>query len=422
MRVLVFSNNSWDDSNSLGNTLSNFFNGAPWKEDTFYNIYMRNNNPNNKVCKKYFQIKPNELVFHFFEKEKIGHNVNCFDSTKKTFNDNKYINLIHKKKINFVYPFMEYIYRKEKWINKKFKNFINEANPDIFFSFLTNVAMLKPMIHYIKKSTNAKIVLFIADDVFGSINKMSILRKNKLIKEFTDVINNADKIYAISNELIKDYSKMFNKKIELLYKGCSFDYPVKKKLNDPLKFVYAGNLLYGRDNTLQKIGIAIKKNNSINEQKAVLEIYTGTVITEELEKKLNIENCSIIVGKKDYDEIKKVMNNADFNLQVESFEKRQIDIVKYSFSTKIIDCLQSGSSAVAIGPNNISSIKYMKRIPGVSVIDNYEDIEKEINKLIINKFEILNNAKKMREYALSNHSIIDNQKRIKNDFILLKKE
>lgn len=422
MRVLVFSNNSWDDSNSLGNTLSNFFNGDPWKEDTFYNIYMRNNNPNNNVCKKYFQIKPNELVFRFFEKEKIGHNVNYFDSTKKTFNDNKYINFIHRKKINFVYPFMEYIYRKEKWINKKFKNFINEANPDIFFSFLTNVAMLKPMIHYIKKSTNAKIVLFIADDVFGSINKMSILRKNKLIKEFTDVINNADKIYAISNELIEDYSKMFNKKIELLYKGCSFDYPVKKKLNNPLKFIYAGNLLYGRDKTLQKIGAAIKKNNSINEQKAVLEIYTNTVITEELKKKLNIENCSIIVGKKDYDEIKKIMNNADFNLQVESFEKRQIDIVKYSFSTKIIDCLQSGSSAIAIGPNNISSIKYMKRIPGVSVIDNYEDIEKEINKLIINKSEILNNAKEIREYALSNHSIIDNQKRIKNDFILLKKE
>lgn len=422
MRILVFSNNSWDDTNSLGNTLSNFFDGDTWKNDIFYNIYMRNNKPKNNVCNKYFQIKPNELLVHFFEKEKIGHIVSYTESIDKVFDDNKYIDLIHKKKINIVYPFMEYIYRKCKWINNNFKEFITDANPDIFFSFLTNVAMLKPMIRYIKESTNAKVVLFIADDVFGSINKMSILRRNKLKKEFIEVINSADKIYAISHELIEQYSKLFNKEINLLYKGCSFNYPVKRELNNPLKFVYAGNLLYGRDNILQKIGIAIKKNNSINNQKAILEIYTGSIVNDELKRKLNIDNCSTIVGKKNYNEIKEIMNNADFNLQVESFDKEQIDIVKYSFSTKIIDCLQSGSSAVAIGPGNISSIKYMKTIPGVLVIDNYEDIENEINQLIINKDEILSNAKKMRKYALHNHSITDNQKRIKNDFILLKKE
>ena len=42
----------------------------------------------------------------------------------------------------------------------------------------------------------------------------------------------------------------------------------------------------------------------VNSQKAILEIYTGSTITEELMKKLNIDKCSIIKGKKDYTEIK----------------------------------------------------------------------------------------------------------------------
>ncbi len=425
MNILVFSVNAWDTTNSFGNTMSNFFDGNAWKNCNFYNIYTRNSLPNNKVCNSYYRMTLIDMLKYNFFKNKIGYSfvlTNNNDNEKKVKNEQKYIDFIHKYSLNFIYPIVDMVYRKKKWLNDNFKKYINDANPDIFFSFLTDVAILKPVIEYVKINTNAKVVLFIADDVYGSYNSKSFFRKGKLKKEFKNILNMADKVYAISYELKKEYSKIFNNNIDVFCKGCLFDYNVKSDLNNPLRFVYAGNLFYGRDKILARIAQTIENNNKMNKQKALLEIYTSATIDKALKDSLNIDNSSIIIGKKSYDDIKKIMHDAEYNLHVESFEKNQIDIVKYSFSTKIIDCLQSGSSILAIGPNNIASIRFIKKVPGACVIDDLDKIENEIIMLINNKKEILKNAETIRKFALENFNIEKNQKRLKEDFLKLKNE
>ena len=421
MNILVFSDSAWDDTNSLGNTMSNFFSGNAWKNDNFSNIYLRNAKPNNKVCKKYYRMTIFDMVKHFFNKEKIGFEFDYenenkqIENTSKEKSEQKLINILHKYSIQPIYYFMDWIYRKEKWNNKKLKKYISDFKPDIVFSFLTNVSILNPFVEYIKKNTNAKVIVFIADDVYGQYTRRNALFRKKYLKDMENIINNSDIIYAISNELCEEYGKIYNKEIKLLYKGCKFNYPVKSEINSIIKFVYAGNLLYGRDKILAKIAKAIEKCNK-NKPKAFLEIYTGTNINEDLEKSLNIENSSSIMGKRNYEEIKQIMNNAEYNLHVESFDCKNMEDVKYSFSTKIIDCLQSGSTCIGIGPSNISSIKYINKIPGAYVIEDLEKIEANIYELIENKDQILNNAKIIREYALEKHDIDKNQMKLRNDF------
>ena len=423
MNVLIFTNNGWDEKNSLGNTISNFFDGSVFKNDIFYNIYMRECAPNNDVCKNYYKMTVQDIIKNHFHKEKIGKSFTCNNNGINNSNrEQNMISIIHKHSLKFVYSIVDYFYRRKKWLNKNFKEYIKKADPDIFFSFATNVIMLKPIVEYIKNNTNAKIVLFIADDVYGAYDKTNIFRRKKLKRQFEEIIKLTDKVYGASKELCDYYSRMFNKKIDVLYKGCNFDYPIKNQINNVIKFVYAGNLLYGRDNILSKIALAIDNNNKNNYQKAILEIYSNTTITEELKGKLNIKNSSIIMGSRKYKEIKKIMNEADCNLQVESFEKKQIELVKYSFSTKIIDCLQSGSSVLAIGPSRVSSIKYLKKVPGVLVIDNLDDIDRKIKKIINNKNDLNENARKIREYSLNNHNIEKNQKNLRDDFKDLNKE
>jgi len=426
MNIMIFNENVWSNHIASGNTLSNFFDGNAFKNDHFYNIYMRESIPDNDVCKNYYRMTLLDMIKNNFTKEKIGEKIIISNGSqknnRKAFNERKYIDFIHKYSMKSIYNFANGVYRKKKWLNKSFKKYIEESKPDIFFAFLTNVSILKPICEYIHCNTRAKIVLYVADDIYDTYNSKKGITRKKLKKEFSEVVDIADKIYGITDELCNEYSKIFNKKIDLLYKGCTFEYPVKNNINNVIRFVYAGNLFYGRDEILSKVANAIDKNNSNNSQKAILEIYTGATITDELMKKLNIGNSSVIKGKKDYNEIKKIMNNAEYNLEVESFEHNQIKYVKYSFSTKIIDCLQSGSASIAIGPSVISSIKYMKKIPGVFVIESINDIETEIVKLINNKNEILKNAISTREYAINNHDINKNQAKIRQDFINLIKE
>ena len=54
MRILVITRNAWDDTNSIGNTMSNLF--SNWDDVEFANIYFRSALPNNDICKKYYQI------------------------------------------------------------------------------------------------------------------------------------------------------------------------------------------------------------------------------------------------------------------------------------------------------------------------------------------------------------------------------
>lgn len=420
MNILVFSNSAWDDTKSLGNTISNFFCGDVWKGDVFSNIFLRDANPNNNICKKYYRMTIMDMIKNYFKKEKIGkafyRENNMLDNNEKKSNrEQRYIDLLHKYSLNIAYAIMDFVFRRKKWLNNNFKKYIDETKPDIFFAFLTSVSILKPIIEYIKKNTNAKIVLFIADDVYGDYQKKSIFRRRKLKKEFEEIIALSDKLYGASEELCEEYGKIFKKRIEILYKGCNFNEPVKEKNNDILKFVYAGNLFYGRDEILSKISKAIDKCNK-KEKKAILEIYTGATITDELKSKLNIPGSSIIVGKREYEEIKKIESEADYVLHVESFEADNIYYVRYSFSTKIIDCLQSGSCLLGIGPDNVASIKYISKIPGAYVINQIEDIDSKIYNLVNNN-NIIQDSKEIRKFAIKNHDIKYNQNKLRNDFI-----
>ena len=424
MKVIVFSNNTWDDTNATGNTLSNLFGGKCWGNDKFYNIYMRDSLPNNKICNSYYRISLTDMIKHFFSKEKIGYSfidsTQNFLETKQAKKEKKLIDLIHKYSINIVYFIADVIYRNKKWINKKFINYIQQIDSDIFYAHVNNFAFLSQLVNYMKNNTHAKVVVLLTDNLYEDIETKSVIRRKKLRRDFWSIIENSDKIYAISDELKEAYSKIFNKKIDILRKGCLFEYPIRKKTNDVIKFVYAGNLLYGRDEILSKVGQAIYQNNLKNSKKAILEIYTGDTINDKIAKKLNINNCSIIMGKRPYDEIKKIINAADYVLQVESFEKKQIDYVKYSFSTKIIDYLQSGSCCIGIGPNEVSSIKYLEKVPGSFTITDVKEINNKIIDLI-NCKDIVQNSKLIRDFALQNHDLEKNQEKLRNDFEQLSK-
>ena len=190
--------------------------------------------------------------------------------------------------------------------------------------------ILLPIVKYLKKHTNCKIVLFIADDVYGAIDNVAWYRQCYLRKEFEKCIEYSDKLYAVSEEMCELYEQRFNKPVEVLYKGCDLSTEPKGFLNEPIKIVYAGNLYYGRDDTLAELAKALEKINS-TKTVAKLEIYTGATITSEIERKLNIVGSSEIMGSRPYNEIKEIMKNADIVLHVEFLRKNKKNLLNTHF-------------------------------------------------------------------------------------------
>ncbi len=421
MNILVFSEAAWDNKNSFGNTVSNFFEGTCWKQDFFSNFYCRNQMPDNSCKVNYYNLSAIDIVKSAIKGRIKGKQFSSSEViVQKEFLDKahtseqKNIDKIHNGSHHFVYFVHELIWMSKIWMNKDFKRFVDINKPDVLFAFATSSFILWPLVQYLKKKTNCKVVLLVADDEYGRIEKLPFLRRCYLKPLLIECILRADLLYGISDEMSELYRERFNKSVSTLYKGCDLSLAPKEYLNTPIRMVYAGNLLWGRADILGELAKILDKINQ-DGQIAQLEIYTGTTITTELSAKLNKSQSSKIMGSRPYSEIKDIMHDADIVLHVESFDPKQEELVKYSFSTKIIDCLQSGNVILGIGPKDIASIKYLKKIDGALVIDDQSAIHSTIEKLLKDLEQLPLLAARSNRYAHEYHEIHNVQNKFRNE-------
>ena len=414
MRILVVSINAWDDTNSLGNTVSNFFGG--WKDAEFLSLYFRGSAPSNSVCKKYFKISEKMMLKSIFSPKSCGEYFEMDASvTKKpqSLKEKRFIAFLHRYKVPFVHRLFDFLWDIKSWQNEKLAKVIKEFNPDIVFSFAKADSQYYQSIKYIKENTNAKLVLFSADDVYSMYKAKNNRYFKKLKNRFTKLMEIADKVYAISPSMCEFYGSEFGRKFELLQKGCDKFSNVKPEPGNPIKLVYAGNFYYGRLDILCKIAQSLEKcagNTPVS-----FEIYSANELSDgELARLEN--SCTKFMGARPYSQIEKILAESDIVLHAESFDESQIQEVKYSFSTKIIDCLKSGSVLLVVGPSGIASVECTKKIPGAFVIDDVEKIESGIEKLVSQKDTLAAKAAETQKYAMENHHIDRIRNRIYEDF------
>lgn len=413
MRVLTLSNIEWSDSNAFGNTMSNFF--TDMEDVELASLYRRSSKPQNSVCKKYYKISNSSIVKNFLSPKKIG---GYFEMDARensvtqvtTDTEQKAIGLIHRLKLNSViYAVEDMLFAIKSWDNEKFRAFIKEYNPEIVFSFAKASKTHLLFLNTIKKyCPECKHVSFIVDDIYAAFSS------KKYKKIISEQLKMASKIYAITPSLARKYEELFDVEIDVLTKGCDFSLPVMKKHNSVKTIVYAGNLLYGRDKTLIKLGEEINKHNQNSDNKIVLKIYSPTVVDDGVKNAMNIMGASEFMGAKPYSEIVEILNSSDVVLHVESFDEQQKKVVMHSFSTKITDCMQSGSVLFSIGPEDVASMEATREIDGAFCAVSYDEIGDIVKKIA--ESDLYDNAKRIRNYAEEHFSIEKIRQKIAEDF------
>lgn len=412
MNILVISNIEWSDANAFGNTVSNFFAGF---DAEFSCIYRRSSVPNNNVCHKYYSITTKDCLKHFFAKEKVGRKFNYpdagdiqTDKENRGGTEKKLIGFMHRFRLSFLRDVDDWLFCCRSWDNEHFREFIALVKPDVVFTFIKPSKPILQLLETVKGyAPGCKIIASVVDDVYGVSGKA----KRRCIEKQIAMCN---RLYGASEEICTEYGKLFNRTFAPLYKGCTFENHVVKKSTEKIHFVYAGNLYYGRAETLAALAAAIVKHNQTSSTKVDLCIYTATEVSDRLRAKLHINGASMLCSSKPYAEIKKIMQDAHVVLHVESFEQKQIEVVKYSFSTKLIDCLQSGSVMMAIGPDSIASIRYAARVPGAVCVSDLAMLDGVVDALTT--ADLFSMAQTTRAFAIKNHDAEELRKRLIADF------
>ncbi|MHB1461986.1 MAG: glycosyltransferase family protein [Armatimonadota bacterium] len=424
MNILVFTVPEWNDQKASGNTLSNLFGG--WNDTRIFNICTRNQPPNNRECSGSYVISETSIIRHMLHPSAIGmiqkRSIIGFDDVN--LKNGNAVNLekrilyhVRKHQLSWIYILTYILWNSKLWQNRRFKEFVDTANPDVFVSFSVNYETVFPFIKYMRNYTQAKIIVFITDEVITNNSKglygriINKIRYRNLIK----CVSMADKVYGASPMLCDEYGRALGITVDTFYKGCDFETSCKDHIGDPIRIVYAGNLLYSRDVTLSKLAQALEEINK-DSARVTLEIYTTADITTTLSSSLNIGVSSCIIGSRQYDEIKQIMAEADIVLHVESFDDAAMRTTRLSLSTKIMDCLQSGSCLMAIGPSCIASMEYIRGIDGAVVVNDILQLKSVLQNMVDRPQIIIDSAKRQREYALKHHALKHVRNALRADF------
>lgn len=422
LKVLLLVAEPWRSDDSGGNTIDNFFNGMQNVE--FAQVYNSDKMPVNNVCKKYFQISASKVIKGFITRKKVGcelcfdvivsKNEECIVHQQKISKFNKILRRVKNIRPEFLITVKNVIWRYSNWKTPELESFVKEFNPDVIYAPCYASPFQLALTRYVKKLTGKKIVTWSADDCY-SLRQFSLSpffwlnrfwNRHCLRKTYPYY----EEFFSISEDEIEEMSPVVGKQMKVLRKGVNVpNIFIPRSLHEPIRFIYAGGLYLNRHKSLIAIAEALRKLNQ-HGVKAELHVYSGTKLDEKNTKLLNDRKSSFMHGLVSPDRLKEIYQESDVAIHCESFDLKYRLMTRLSFSTKVIDCFQSGCAILAIAWKEHTALKYLMKEDAAFCVSSLAEIEPMVFNIVNNKNLISKYAQKAYECECKNHRIEDVQK------------
>lgn len=409
-KVLVIDVNAWrDDAGS--NTLRDIF--KCWDPERLALIYTSSQMPSTNVCHNYFQISENQVlksVFHpMMRVGQVVENTLINDSEDAQVERERYTKA-HKNHSKWMRLAREIVWKLGHWKTKALKKFVLDFDPDIIFVPIFPYAYMGRIQEHVIHLINKPIVCYLADDNYSydaCQDWIDYIHRFWTRQFVGPLARNCKEMFVIVDKEKEDTDRRFGTDSVILTKGIDFSNRpfVERKQNKPLRFVYTGGLIIGRDKTLSLVADAINKVNiEAGETLAEFFIYSQHQPSENINAHINV-GAAHYCGSVPHQEIKGIQERADVVVFAEGLEGKEANIAKLSFSTKITDYLASGKCVLAIGKEDIAPMDYFRRNDSAVIAHNAEEIEQQIRRILSSPELISEYSRKAYECAVQNHEI-----------------
>lgn len=423
MRILILLSESWNDSLYPNNNESNWF--TDFHEVEVFTISGGAGFPQNHCCKHYFTLCDKDMVKSFLPGKRAG-KVFHLDSFPDGNNHSisKLENNVYKRREKLHHASIrlirDLIWRYGRINLSSLKEYIDYVSPDIVFSIRMGSVKMCRLEHVVSKMTNAPLVAYTGDNeysqdgitgnLFGRIHTIwTRAWLNKMIPQYR-------LYYSMSYSQMEYYSKKFGVNTKFLVKSGDFTKDrLHKDINNPIRLVYAGKLYWGRDQTLRLIGDVLREIDR-DETRFILSIYTTDPISEEKNPFLNDGKTSIVHQAVSVDKLSEILLQSDIALHVEGLEKENALKTKYSFSTKIIDCLSSGCAVLAVCNPEQAGFEYLRKNDIAFTASDRDELKAVLCRIKSSPDSIKDYARKAIIYGIEHHSKEKTQQMLFNDF------
>lgn len=405
-KVLVIDVNAWrNDAGS--NTLREIF--SCWDPDRLAVVYTSSQLPDSKICKNYFQISENQVLKSVFRPMmrvgQVVENTPIDDSDDAVVERTRY-QRAHKKHSKWMRLAREVVWKLGHWRTPALKKFILDFDPDVIFVPIFPSAYMGRIQEYIIKLSGKPTVGYLADDNYSydaCKDVVDYIHRFWTRQYVGPLARGCREMFVIVDKEKEDTDRRFGTNSVILTKSIDFTgRTFKHKSHDlPLKIVYAGSLLLGRDKTLALVADAI---NAMNKDGIMAElfIYSQNQPDSKMMQKLDCAS-SHYCGSVPYQQIQEILEDADVVIFAETLDGKDANIAKLSFSTKITDYLSNGKCILAIGKEDIAPIDYFRKYDSALVATTKEGIIRQIKAIVGNPKIINEYGEKAFNCAVINH-------------------
>jgi len=371
-RVLIISHNPFDLNLSIGKTFTSLFKG--WPKDSIAQLYLHNQVPDSSVCSNFFHITEEQLLFK--KKEEVGVIVNADTKEVSEGQDAAIRNYIKEMELfslgrNILWSF-------RKWSNSNLYEWIEKFSPEVIFFAAGGSCFSYDIVNTISKKYSLPVYLYYMDDFILPRKTMNFLwwiNWLSLHQSLKEILPRVEKVFTIGKDMSLEYQSRLEKECIEIMNSVDVEEFIKvssEKSNSnrkTIRMAYFGGLHLNRWKTLSKLGETIKKMSVDGDLSISIDIYTNQTPERKILELINQPPYIQYMGSVSSDEIIIEMKKYDLLVHIESFEKKYTNKTKLSISTKIPEYLATGRPILAVGPRDISSIKYIKEIGSNYVID-----------------------------------------------------
>lgn len=425
MRILLITDEEWNDAVYGNNVLTNWFTGLPAE---YAQIYCSPGLPSNGICHRYFRVTDAEMVRSVIGQRAgsvVTKELVAAPPVDVTVNAQR-VGMYKRLKTLSTYihtPMMmvrDTIWLCGRYDKKALQAFVDDFCPDIVFCPRLATPKLMRLERIVSKMTAAPFVAFTADNEASyhcySFSPLFWLRRWYTHRMFGRHVKLYRHYFTFSSEQAEDYRREYGLPASCLYKCGDFEGAFhEKRVGSPIRLVYAGRLYCNRWKTLSAIGDALKEINREG-GKMVLDVYTQEELTAEQREALCEEKSVFVRGAVTPAQLREEYAKADVALHVESFDKKNRSATRYSFSTKIIDLMASSCAIMAICWERHAGYAYLKDNDAAICVADYDDILPTLKRIAAEPQIISRYARKAWECGSTNHSRESIQNQISETF------
>lgn len=381
---------SWSQR-SGSNTFSTLFTGYP--KDKLANIYTRADLPDSEVCDRYFRILESSVIKSCIKPIATGCEVKKAKSDSnndEAISERKRYSFFTRHRWRIFLWLRELGWKLGNWKSAQLDEFLEDYSPDVFVFHIESYWYFNRLNKYIiSKAQPSKVIGYLWDDNF-TYKQQPYSLFAKIHRYFTrrqvkELVGLCDTVFTISPKMQQECDQEFGINSILLTKPLlvsnKTEYTYNK--NKPIRIVYSGSLVIGRDKAIEMLVECLKEINR-NGIRIYLDIYSGTALSEKKRKLLDVPGISNFKGHLPQKQVFKEQETCDILLFVENPNNKYHNEARLSFSTKITDYLSRNRAILAIGPSDIAPMEYLKNENAAMTCSSKQDILAALSMIVEN--------------------------------------